>query len=187
MKKIVWHVPKILIIFFLGVAVATTASSQNIWELGGEYQYNCGRYLSQHDLGIRYDNFQGKNDWNVGISYDFGHNKGKDGAKENGFALSVGYRYGFQYNPNSNLFAGVRATFEFDRWKDKDGKSLSKESVLLPAAEFGYQRIYGTIGHIYTTPAIGYGYGIKLNSVGDEKKADEGGRFIAGVSIGYRF
>jgi hypothetical protein len=167
--------------------VSANVSSQNIWELGGEYQYHCGRNLSQHDIGIRYDGFQARSSWNVGVSYNFGHTKTKDGGKESGIGISAGYRYGFNYNPKSNFSAGLRFTFEFDKWADKDGKSTSKETVFIPQAELGYQHIYGTLGHFYTTPAIGYGYGIKLNAEGEEKKADEGGRFITGISLGYRF
>lgn len=173
--------------FIIFIFFCTPAFSQNPWELGGEYQYSCGRNLSQHDVGIRYDGFQGKNNWNLGIAYTFGNSKGKDGFKETGIALSAGYRYGFNYNPKSNLFAGIRATFEFDNWKDKDGKTVSKESVFVPKIELAYQHIYGDLGHIYTTPYIGAGYGIKMKAEGEEKNADEGYRLLAGVSAGYRF
>ena len=165
----------------------SVTTSSKIWELGAEYEYNCGHDLAQHDIGVRYDGFQNKNNWNIGISYDFGKTKTKNGYKECGFGLSAGYRYGFSYGTHGNLFGGVRATFEFDKWKDKDGKEISKETVFVPKIEGGYQYIFGTTGHIYTTPSIGYGYGIKLNATGTEVKADESGRFVPGISMGYRF
>ncbi len=175
-----------LLMSYAGFSQSSTGSS--IWELGGEYQYNFGHNLSQHDLGIRYDGFKGRSNWNIGISYDFGKTTNKtDVLKEYGFGLSVGYRYGFHYNANSNLFGGVRATFEFDHWKDGSGKATSKETVFVPKIEAGYQRTFGTMGHEYATPSIGYGYGIKLNADGNETKADEGSRFIPGISFGYRF
>lgn len=173
-------------VFACLILLSISASSQNIWELGGEYQYNCGHNLSQHDIGIRYDGFQARNNWNFGISYDFGHTK-SNGSKQTGIGISAGYRYGFNYNPKSNFLTGIRLTFEFDNWKDKDGKSTSKETVFIPKIELGYQHIYGTQGHLYTTPSVGYGYAIKLNAEAEEKKADEGGRFVTGVSLGYRF
>lgn len=167
--------------------IGPVTTTSKIWELGAEYQYNCGHNLAQHDLGIRYDGFQYKNNWNIGISIDMGHTKSKDGYKECGIGFSAGYRYGFSYGNHGNLFAGVRATFEFDKWKDKDGKEISKETVFIPKIEGGYQYLFGTTGHIYTTPSIGYGYGIELGSTGTATKADEGGRFVPGISMGYRF
>lgn len=189
---------KLFVISFLLLLISVTTFSQvyntgtvttgsKIWELGGEYQYNCGHNLSQHDIGIRYDGFQNRNNWNIGILFDCGHTKSKDGNKESGIGISAGYRYGFSYGNHGNLFGGVRATFEFDKWKDKDGKEISKETVFVPKIETGYQYIFGTSGHIYTTPSIGFGYGIKLNATGTETKADEGGRFIPSISMGYRF
>jgi hypothetical protein len=160
-------------------------SQNNIWDLGGEYQYNYGRNISEHDLGVRYDGFQNKNNWNLNLSYDIGRSSSKNGKeRESGYSLSLGYRYSFQTSANGNFFGGVRTTFEFDNWKG-NGKSISKESVFVPKIETGYQFIYST--HGFTTPSVGYGYGIKLNAQGDETKGDEGSRFIPGISIGYRF
>lgn len=165
----------------------TVTTGSKIWELGAEYQYNSGHNLAQHDIGARYDGFQNKNNWNISISFDFGNTKSKEGYKESGIGLSAGYRYGFSYGTHGNLFGGIRATFEFDKWKDKDGKEISKETVFVPKIEGGYQYLFGNAGHIYTTPSIGYGYGIKLSSTGTEEKADEGSRFISGIALGYRF
>lgn len=170
-------------IFFIS---GTGFSQNNIWDLGGEYQFNYGKNIQEHDLGIRYDGFQMKNNWNIGISVDFGRSSAKSGGeKECGYGLSFGYRYSFQSNVNGNFFGGVRATFEFDNWKDEHGKSISKEAVFVPRIETGYQFIFNT--HGFTTPSLGYGYGIKLNSTGNETKGDEGSRLITGISLGYRF
>ncbi len=189
---------KIIIFSMLALLFSVTTFSQvyntgtitmgsKIWELGGEYEHDCGNDLSQNSIGIRYDGFQNKNNWNFSIVYQFGHTKSKDGNTETGLGLSAGYRYGFSYGTHGNLFGGVRATFEFDNWKDKDGKQVSKETVFVPKIETGYQYIFGSAGHVYATPAIGYGYGIQLSAAGTEAKADEGGRFISALSMGYRF
>lgn len=167
--------------------LALNGQSQNPWELGGEYRYNCGHNLSQHDFGLRYNGFQNKSSWSLGVSIDIGRTKSHDGAKECGFGLSAGYNYGFGYQNKGNWFSGAGLTLEFDKWKDKDGKSISEETVLVPKIELGYQHLYGTLGHIYTTPAIGAGYSLKLKSEGTENKADEGARFIGRLEVGYRF
>jgi hypothetical protein len=190
MKKF-FVLPVILLLAFTATSqmyyVPSSGGGSSIWELGGEYQYHCNHNLSQNNIGIRYDGFSGRSDWNFGVSYNIGHNKNKDRSKESGIAVTAGYRYGFSYGAHGNLFAGARVHFEFDKWKDKDGKQQSKESVFVPQLEGGYQYLFGTAGHVYGTPAIGYGYGIKLKSEGTESKGDEGGRFISGVSVGYRF
>jgi hypothetical protein len=180
MKKFIWIFTALFLLSFASM-------SQQIWELGGQYQYNCGKNLSQHDIGIRYDGFQAKSSWNVGVSYDFGHTKSKDGAKESGFGISAGYGYGFGFKAKSNWFSGAGLTLEFDTWKDKDGKTTSKETVLIPKIELGYQQLYGTAGHFYTTPAVGVGYSMKLKSEGTENKADEGVRYLTRLQVGYRF
>jgi hypothetical protein len=41
--------------------------------------------------------------------------------------------------------------------------------------------------NFYTTPAIGYGYSIKLSKDYNSLQEDDGGRFIPGISMGYRF
>ena len=59
----------------------SVTTSSKIWELGAEYEYNCGHDLAQHDIGVRYDGFQNKNNWNIGISYDFGKPKQRTGIR----------------------------------------------------------------------------------------------------------
>lgn len=156
----------------------------NIWDLGGEYQYNSGNNFHEQNAGIRYDGFQKRSNWNIGLTYNFGESKG-NAVKENGFGFSAGYRYGFGYSNtgNGNLFAGPRLTFEFNNRKDASGKIIAKETLFIPKIESGYQFIFNT--HGFAAPSVGYGYGIKLK--GEEAKTDEGGRFITGLSIGYRF
>lgn len=53
--------------------------------------------------------------------------------------------------------------------------------------ETGYHYIFGNMGHGYATPSIGYGFGIMVSESVTEKKADEGGRMVTGLSVGYRF
>src|SRR5438874_8842656 len=72
----------------------TTSSGNSISAIAAEYQYNCGKNLSRSDLGLRYDGFQNKGNWNLAVSCDFGNTKSK-GSKESGISLSAGYNYGF--------------------------------------------------------------------------------------------
>src|SRR5258708_7112859 len=102
---------------FLMLAINLYSQSNSISAISGEYQYNSGKNLYRSDLGLRYDGFQNKSNWNLAFSYDFGNTKSK-GSKESGISLSAGYNYGFSYGAHGNLYAGGRLTLEFDSWKD---------------------------------------------------------------------
>ena len=169
----------------LFITISATGQG-NIWDLGARYEYNSGKTLSQSGIGLQYDGFKNKSSWNFGITYNLGNTKAKD-AKESGIGIFAGYRYGFSFSAHGNLFGGLQLAAEFDNWKDKDGKALSKESVFIPRLEAGYNYVFGNAGHGFAAPGIGYGYGIKINETGTEKKADEGSRVIPFIAVGYRF
>ena len=163
-----------------------TTSGSAIWDLGAEYDYNSGHSYAENNLGIRYDGFQNRSNWNFGVALDFGHSKSGDALKVSGFGLSAGYRYGFGYatSGNGNFFGGIKTTLEFNTWKDAGGKIIFKETTFIPKIEGGYEAIFNT--HGFAAPCLGYGYAINLTPAA-EKKPDDGGRFIPGISVGYRF
>ena len=179
MKKFI----SVFVCFFIFSAIS---SSQNIWELGGEYQHSFGKGVSDNTLGLRYEGFKTKSSWSFGITYTL---PGK-GESENkgGFGFYGGYRYGFSYSGNANGnggngFIGFRASFNFNGYEH--GNKKGNDATITPTVETGYQFIFST--HGFFTPGIGYGYSIKLNQDNDAPKTDEGSRFIPTVGIGYRF
>jgi hypothetical protein len=177
---------KTTFLFVTFLVFYSAANSQNIWELGGEYQHGFGKSANENIIGGRYEGFQNKNSWNLGITYTL-PDKGWTGDK-GGFGFYAGYRYGFNYTLNANgnggnAFIGFRASFSFINYETRSKKGVS--AIVTPTAETGYQFIFST--HGYTTPSIGYGYNIRLNSENDAPKTDAGSRFITGISLGYRF
>ena len=152
--------------------------SQTEW--GAEGQHAFGKGANDNMLGGRYEGFNGKSSWSLGLTYNFSSEKSY--SQYQGFGFYFGYRYGFKLTQNGNPFVGFRASFSFNNFA---GKEKENGSTITPTFETGYHFIFGT--HVFTTPAIGYGYSIKLTKPNNSLQEDEGSRFITGLALGYRF
>jgi hypothetical protein len=171
------HRPSAIFFFFL--IFSFTSFSQSIWELGGEYQHPIGKGASDNIAGIRGENYRNKSSWSVGITYNFAS---KSYSEYKGFGLYAGYRYAFGIKTKGNIFAGLRTTFLFTNFA---GKERANGISFFPSAEAGYHFILKK--HWFASPAVGYGYIIKMTRETNSLQEDEGGRIIPGISAGYRF
>lgn len=171
---------KVLGFLICFLTISTLGFSQA--ELGVEGQHAFGKGANFNMLGGRYEGFSGKSSWSIGLSYNFSSKKSYSESK--GIGFYVGYRRGFSYNNsgNGNAFLGFRATFLFNNFA---GKEKINSSSIMPTFEGGYQFLFGN--HVFTTPALAYGYSIKLSKDHNSLQEDDGGRFIPGISMGYRF
>jgi hypothetical protein len=169
----------IAILCFLSVSLA--GFSQHPWEMSAEYQQSFGKGYNGHMAGGRFELFPGKSSWSGGITYNFSAKKTYSQYK--GFGIYAGWRYGFgSGTAKGNAFAGARILFSFDNF---DGKAKVSGLTITPTAEAGYHLLFGK--HLFTAPAIGFGYSMKMNHEYNSLQEDEGGRFIPGISAGYRF
>ena len=176
-------------IFFMNKLISTfictcifiaVSFSQSVTELGGEIQHAFGKGANDNMAGLRYEGFKNKSSWSIGITYNFSSKKSYSEYK--GFGFYAGYRYGFSPKTHGNGFVGFRATFSFDNFA---GKEKANGTSITPTFEVGYHAIIGT--HIFASPALGYGYTIKLTKENNSLQEDEGSRFIPGIALGYRF
>jgi len=155
--------------------------AQNPWELGAEYQRSMGKGFYDHMAGARYEMFKNKNSFSVGVLYQF--SSAKSYSTSRGFALYTGYRYAFGSNiKGNNPFAGARVRFSF---RNFDGKSILNSLFITASAEAGYHFIFAK--HFYGAPMLGYGYTFKISKDYNSLDEDIGGRFLPGISAGYRF
>lgn len=171
---------KIIALLICLLAISCFGFSQT--EIGAEAQHAFGKGANFNMIGGRYEGFSGRSSWSVGLTYNFSSRKSYSEYK--GIGLYVGYRYGFSYNNsgNGNAFLGFRTTFLFNNFA---GKEKVNSSSVMPTFEGGYQFLFGN--HVFTTPSLGYGYSIKLSKDHNSLQEDDGGRFIPGISMGYRF
>ncbi|HWC54971.1 MAG TPA: hypothetical protein VG676_15400 [Chitinophagaceae bacterium] len=172
---------KKLAVFFICIFVFTTIGFSQT-EMGPEAQRAFGKGANDYMIGGRYETFHGKNSWSIGLTYNFSSHKSY--SEHKGIGFYIGYRHGFNYNNsgNGNAFFGFRGTFLFNNFS---GKERLNSTSVMPTCEAGYQVLFGN--NFYTTPAIGYGYSIKLSKDYNSLQEDDGGRFIPGISMGYRF
>ena len=156
-------------------------SAQKPWELGAEYMRPMGKGYKSNIAGVRYENFNTKTSFSIGITYHISPRDAYGGFK--GYGAFVGFRNYFGNNVNgSKLFIGARALFAFENF---DGKTNLGSLMFTPIGEAGYHFVFGK--HIFTTPSIGYGYQIKVTKEHNTRDQDEGGRIIPGLAAGYRF
>ena len=154
---------------------------QNPWELGAEYQRSMGQGYKKNMAGLRYESYNNKSSWSIGLTYNLSSKETY--SQYRGFGIYAGYRYGFSSNnKNGNAFAGARINFSFENF---EGKNKVNGLSITPAAEFGYHFIFAK--HIFTSPCIEGGYTIRLTHINNSLQEDEGARFIPGLSVGYRF
>ena len=167
-------------LFLCCCIITSTGFSQKPWELGGEYQRLYGQGYSGNRMGVRYESFSNKSSWSLGLTYNFSTKKSYSVSK--GFGVYAGYRYGFSNSPNGNPFAGLRAYLSFESF---EGKANVNGMTITPVAEAGYHFISGK--HLFASPALGFGYCIRLTHENNSLQEDEGIRFIPGIAAGFRF
>lgn len=172
---------KAFILFILIITLSLQSSSQNPWELGMDYMMPIGKGYKSNIIGPRYENYNNKTSFNIGLTYHFSSNDVYGGFK--GFGIYGGLRYSLGNNSTgSNPFIGARLLFSFENF---EGKTNLNSLFFTPLAEAGYHFIFGK--HFFTSPAIGYGYSLKITKEYNSREDDEGGRVIPAVSAGFRF
>lgn len=156
--------------------------AQNPWEFGGEYMKAIGKGYKSNIAGARYEKFNNKTtSFSIGITYHFSPKTAYGGFR--GFGMYAGFRNSFgSDSTGSNPFIGAKILFSFENY---DGKTNLNSLMFTPIGEAGYHFVFGK--HLYTAPAIGYGYTIKVTKEYNTRDDDEGGRIIPGLSAGYRF
>ena len=172
---------KNLFLFLVISAVTLTSSAQNPWELGGEYMMPIGKGYKSNIAGLRYETFNNKTSFSIGITYHFSPRDSYGGFK--GYGMFAGIRNSFGDNiSGSDAFVGLRVLFAFENY---EGKTNLGSLMFTPIGEVGWHFLFGD--HFFTTPSIGYGYQIKVTKEHNTRDQDEGGRIIPGLAAGYRF
>jgi hypothetical protein len=171
--------------FFLLLPVlfmlSTNSFSQNPFEIGAEYIRTTGQMHSGARAAGRYESFNNKNSFSVGITMQIPSKKSYSVA--HGYGLYFGYRYSFSNNIKGNTpFAGARVLFSLENF---EGQTSKNSLFVTPWAEVGYHFVFGK--HLYAAPCIAYGKEIKLSKDYHSLDEDNGGRLMPGVSAGYRF
>lgn len=163
------------------LSLSLISYSQKPWELGAEYMRPMGKGYKSNIGAFRYERFNNKTSFSIGITYHFAPRDAYGGFK--GYGAFAGFRNYFGNNiSGSNPFIGARILFAFENF---DGKTNLGSLMVTPIAEAGYHIIFGK--HIFTTPSIGYGYQKKITKEHNTRDQDEGGRLIPGLAAGYRF
>lgn len=168
-----------LLLFYL--ITALNGYSQKPWELGAEYLRSIGKGFNGTIAGPRYESFNKKSSFSVGLTYHFSSKKSYSVSK--GFGIYAGYRLGFGNSASKgNPFAGLRVHFSFQNF---EGKTSLNSLMITPIAEAGYH--YGITSKIFATGSVGYGYTIKKSKDYNSLDEDTGGRIIPALAAGYRF
>jgi len=160
-------------------SVTIQCRAQNPWELGGEYMRPIGKGYKSNIAGLRYENFNDKNSFSVGLTYHFAAQDAYGGFK--GFGMYAGYRYSFGNN-SSSPFIGLRTMFSFENF---EGKTNLNSLMFTPVGEIGYHFVLGD--SFFTTPSVGYGYTLKVTKEYNTRQDDEGGRIMPAIAAGFRF
>ena len=172
---------KNLFLFLLISALSLTSVAQNPSELGADYMMPIGKGYKSNIAGVRYENFNSKTSFSIGITYHFSARDSYGGFK--GYGMWAGFRKSFGDNiSGSDGFIGLRALFAFENF---EGKTNLGSLMFTPIGEVGWHFLFGD--HFFTTPSVGYGYQIKVTKEHNTRDQDEGGRIIPGLSAGYRF
>ena len=170
---------KLLILIFSVLFFTIKSPAQKPWELGGEYMKPIGKGYKSNIGGLRYEQFNNKTSFSIGLTYHFAPKDAYGGFR--GYGLWIGFRNNFG-DSASTPFVGARLMFAFENF---DGKTSLGSLMFTPMAEAGYHFVFGK--HIFTTPSIGWGYQKKLTKEFNSRNDDEGGRIIPGLAAGYRF
>lgn len=170
-----------IFLFVCCCMITLSSYSQKPWELGTEYMKLIGKGYRGNMAGARYESYNNKNSWSIGITYNFSSKETYSQFK--GFGIYAGYRHAFSIAANgSGAFAGLRACFAFQNY---EGKTRANDLAITPMAEAGYHlKIWKGI---FGSPALGYGYTIKLSHDYNSLQEDAGGRFLPALALSYRF
>ena len=115
---------KNLCLVFSILILTFTCSAQNPWELGGEYMMPIGKGYKSNIAGLRYENFNNKASFSIGITYHFSPRDAYGGFK--GYGMYAGFRSSFGNNVNgSNPFIGLRV-FGAGRSRSWANEALSR-------------------------------------------------------------
>ena len=172
---------KNLIFLSLILISAFTSQAQIPWELGGEFMRPMGKGYKSNIGAVRYERFNSKTSFSIGITYHFAPRDAYGGFR--GYGAFAGFRNYFGNNlTGSKPFIGARVLFAFENF---EGKTNLGSLMFTPSAEAGYHFVFGK--HIFTTPSIAYGYQLKITKEYNTRDDDEGGRIIPGLAAGYRF
>ncbi|TMI98150.1 MAG: hypothetical protein E6H08_00710 [Bacteroidetes bacterium] len=172
---------KNLFLFPLIFTLTLTSAAQHPWELGPEYMMPIGKGYKSNIAGLRYENFNSKTSFSLGITYHFSARDSYGGFK--GYGMWAGFRNSFGDNiSGSDAFVGLRVLFAFENY---EGKTNLGSLMFTPMGEVGWHFLFGD--HFFTTPSVGYGYQIKVTKEHNTRDQDEGGRIIPGLAAGYRF
>src|SRR5215203_5527340 len=105
-----------LFLFLLTSVLTLPSAAQNPWELGGEYMMPIGKGYKSNIAGLRYENFNNKTSFSIGITYHFSPNDAYGGFK--GYGMYAGVRNSFGNNASgSNPFIGLRVLFAFENFE----------------------------------------------------------------------
>ncbi|HEX7844744.1 MAG TPA: hypothetical protein VF476_03025 [Chitinophagaceae bacterium] len=172
---------KKILLLFISFSALLCCQAQNPFELGAEYMRPLGRGYNNSIAGVRGETFRSKSSFSIGLTYHFSSSKSYSISK--GFGMYAGYRYSFNDNADGKSpFLGARMLFSFENF---EGKTILNSLLFTPIAELGYHFMFGD--HIYTAPAFGFGYTIKVTREYNSLDEDVGKRFIPMISAGYRF
>lgn len=161
--------------------VSLLLQAQKPWELGAEYMKPIGKGYKSNIGGLRYESFNNKTSFSIGITYHFAPKDAYGGFR--GYGLWAGFRNYFgKSTTGSAPFVGARILFALENF---DGKTSLGSLMFTPIAEGGYHLVFGK--HLFTSPTIGWGYQKKLTKEYNSRNDDEGGRIIPGLAAGYRF
>lgn len=168
------------ILFFVVMSFAA-GHAQRPAEVGGEFIKMIGKGFNNNKVGGRFESFNNKSSFSVGITYALASQKSY--SVSTGFGVYAGYRYAFSDNANGNSpFAGARVLFSFENFA---GKSRQNSLLVTPQAELGYH--LGFAKRFYAAPSFGFGYTIQLTGDYNSLNEDVGQRMIPSLSAGYRF
>ncbi len=172
---------KYLLLLFATSLITLVSYAQKPFEFGGEYIKMIGKGYNSSKAGVRAERFSNKNSFSIGITYQFASSKAY--SVSSGFGLYGGYRYAFSNKIDDNsLFAGARILLSFENFA---GKSRDNSIMITPFGEIGYHLLLGK--HIYTAPAVGFGYTVEFTHGNNSLDEDRGGRVIPNLSAGIRF
>ena len=87
---------KNLFLFLLISALALTSAAQNPSELGAEYMMPIGKGYKSNIAGLRYESFNNKTSFSIGITYHFSARDSYGGFK--GYGMWAGFRNSFGDN-----------------------------------------------------------------------------------------
>lgn len=161
--------------------ISLSSRSQQLFELGGEVLKSYGKGYGTTKVAGRGENFNNKNSFSVGITWQLASKKAY--SVSTGFGIFAGYRRAFGNNvKGSNPFGGGRLLISLE---DFEGKTRQKSVMITPIVEAGYHFVFGK--RIFTSPAVGFGYTIEMSQGFNSLNEDVGKRFIPSLSAGYRF